>query len=346
MKRAFFIGGVGSPDMFGGELTKNKFLIERLRVFVDNLIVVDTYQGRSRPWKLWKFLYLFFFSSDTPIIFSTSYGNISWVHRLLLRFSPNRNMVLWAIGGNLHTALEQGVYSLLDVSRFNHILVEGERIKQGLAKLGITQAIVVPNCKDVSYLADISEKKYYDTSRSLRLVFFSRIIPEKGCRLIIEAAKYINQIGYRGRYQIDFYGPIDSGYKSDFLKAIDQVEEINYRGVLDFTRQKTYETISTYDVSLFPTFWGGEGFPGVIVDSFIAGLPVLVSDWSLNAELIDNLTGFIIPVADIQAIAKVLMDIMEDKYDLEKMSKQAQSRAKLYDYRYVVSEELINNILD
>jgi len=50
---------------------------------------------------------------------------------------------------------------------------------------------------------------------------------------------------------------------------------------------------------LFPTFWVGEGFPGIIIDAYIAGLPIIASDWNLNGEIIDEKeTGFIIKKKD------------------------------------------------
>ena len=38
----------------------------------------------------------------------------------------------------------------------------------------------------------------------------------------------------------------------------------------------------------FPSYYQGEGFPTVIVEAFISGLPVLASRWKYNEEIITH----------------------------------------------------------
>ncbi|MFQ7088249.1 MAG: hypothetical protein ACLRTD_28210 [Bacteroides sp.] len=57
-----------------------------------------------------------------------------------------------------------------------------------------------------------------EITRPLRFVFLSRIMKEKGCDDIIEAARQLNSTGFKDKYIIDFYGKIAETYKTDFLK--------------------------------------------------------------------------------------------------------------------------------
>mgnify|MGYP002239410386 CR=1 FL=1 len=59
-----------------------------------------------------------------------------------------------------------------------------------------------------------------------------------------------------------------------------------------------YRTLCRYDIMLFPTYWYGEGFPGIVMDAYIAGLPLIASDWNINTEVITEKTGIIIPPKD------------------------------------------------
>ena len=65
---------------------------------------------------------------------------------------------------------------------------------------------------------------------------------------------------------------------------------------------------------MFPTTWKGEGFPGVIIDAYAAGLPVIATDWNLNKEIIcEGENGFIIPPNDVQALAKKMIWVMNNR---------------------------------
>jgi glycosyltransferase involved in cell wall biosynthesis len=79
---------------------------------------------------------------------------------------------------------------------------------------------------------------------------------------------------------------------------------------------------------LFPTFWIGEGFPGVLIDALISGLPVLASNWNLNQEIIeDNETGFIFKAKDSQALYLKMRYVLFNKKEIEHMRINCINRA-------------------
>jgi glycosyltransferase involved in cell wall biosynthesis len=54
----------------------------------------------------------------------------------------------------------------------------------------------------------------------------------------------------------------------------------------------------------FLSYWKGEGFTGVIIDAFIAGVPVIATGWNMNTEIIeDGINGFVIPPNDTVSLA-------------------------------------------
>ena len=54
--------------------------------------------------------------------------------------------------------------------------------------------------------------------------------------------------------------------------------------------------MAQYDVLLLPTKFYTEGFPGSVLDSYIAGIPVIVTEWKYSHEFVkDGQTGFIVP---------------------------------------------------
>jgi len=82
---------------------------------------------------------------------------------------------------------------------------------------------------------------------------------------------------------------------------------------------------------IFPTYWKGEGFPGVLVDAFVAGLPVIASDWNMNTEVIrHNQNGLVIPPKDSEALAYAMRYLIESKDSLRKMSEMSSANAHNY----------------
>ena len=106
--------------------------------------------------------------------------------------------------------------------------------------------------------------------------------------------------------------------------------------------KKGYETLSKYDVMLFPTYWDGEGFPGIAIDAYISGLPIIASDWSMNKEVVeDGKTGFIIPVHDSVSLAGKMQGFIDGDYSLNTMRSNCLERAQQYDYRNVITKDLL-----
>ena len=344
MYQLLFIGGLGAAHEFGGELTKNKFLTKRLRDFVDKLIIVDTYRSRSKPWRLWKLPFILLINPNTPIIFSTSYGNVYWLHRILKVVFPKRKIVLWVIGGDLHLEVEKGRYRVDVLKSLQYLLVEGQAMKDALCGQGVENVKVMPNFKDISLFSPLHCHTPYTPSKVLRLVFFSRIMPDKGCDLILDLAHKLNERGYKDKFVIDFYGPIAPDYSKRFSSILDTLPNVHYQGTLDLLSGAGYVTLASYHLTLFPTFWSGEGFPGVIVDSFISGLPILSSDWGLNKELVDKETGFVVPAHNTTDMLSIVSDVINGGIDLEPLAQTARQRATNYDVNHLITNDLIVEI--
>lgn len=57
--------------------------------------------------------------------------------------------------------------------------------------------------------------------------------------------------------------------------------------------------LKDYSFLIFPTYYKGEGFPGVLVDAFSAGVPIISSDWKYNSEILtDSVNSFVFKAKD------------------------------------------------
>jgi glycosyltransferase involved in cell wall biosynthesis len=111
-------------------------------------------------------------------------------------------------------------------------------------------------------------------------------------------------------------------------------------------RQKEgYDKLATYDMLLFPTYWKGEGFAGIFIDAFVAGLPMIITDWAHNSQFVkEGETGLFIPVHDAKALASKMKECIEGQFDIYKMKGLCQIEAKKYDVHKIVTKELLKKI--
>lgn len=333
MKKVIFIGGIGNKKEFGGELTKNKTIINYLQSHNTKLKLVDTHNSRKRPWKLfWLPFYILCYSNYT-IILSTSLDNVMWLLKIIYHFKIRRNIIYWGIGGSFPTRIREGVINKKFLTVLKLIIVEGSSMRQILLDCGLKNVVVCHNFKNIFYLPKIERH-----NKIIKFVFLSRIQPEKGVDTILNTAAQLNNNGYESRYSIDFYGTIHPEYYTTFHKAINELKNIEYKGCLNLNTANGYDVLSSYSVMLFPTIWSGEGFPGVIIDAYISGLPVIATDWNLNKELIiDGKTGFVVPIDNIEnSIYSVMLSIINKQVNIEAMSDECQKQAKKYDVQNAI----------
>ncbi len=171
------------------------------------------------------------------------------------------------------------------LNKISHIYTETSRMKAMLEnEFGFSNVSEFPNFRIHNYKPRINH-----SNSGLRIVFMSRIHRMKGIEMIIRYGTTTTQ-----NVTIDFYGPINPEDKIYFEESIKNCSRINYKGSL--SPDKIYSTLSNYDVLVLPTQYYTEGLPGAIVDAYIAGIPVIVTNWVHATEFVDHgITGFIIP---------------------------------------------------
>lgn len=339
MNKVILIGGIHlnhKPDC--GETMKNQLFLKRFGELFDKVAAVDTYEWRKRPLCLVKLFIIILFNPKAKFIISAS-GASRYLINFFYKSHLKRKVYFWVVGGNLHIVVKQGKFDINALNSLTYILVQGRSMVKELNELGVKNAIYVPNSKPISFRPIIENHK---DNEPYRFVFLSRVHPQKGIKEILEASTVLDAEGYKGKYQVDFYGSIDPDYANEFGRIIDGKGHLQYKGYMDLTNNDGYALLETYDMMLFPTYWGGEGFPGVVLDANIAGLPIIATDWNLNTEVIENgKTGIIIPTHDAQALADAIKKVIDGDVDLMQMRRDCQSYVQQYDFRNVLSEELM-----
>ena len=308
MKKVIFVGWVNQGRApVDGETTKNQYIIAELKKYC-KVTVLDFYEKNRHPWVYLHALWAFITQPKATIILSTSAKNVYGMLKLFKALHVRRDIIHWVIGGAFGKHVQEGRFRADVFNYVKYNLVQCHSMIDELKEAGVTNGRFVSNFKPIPYYPDLEKALAARAkSKTLRFVFLSRIMPDKGCDYILEAVQRLNAKGFQHRFSVDFYGKIDTAYREQFLKEASKLENVAWHGLLDLRTHEGYDTLASYHAMLFPTFHPTEGFAGVIIDAFIASLPVLASDWAHNTDAItDGKMGIIYPVHNIEALMNVM----------------------------------------
>lgn len=316
----------------GGDTMKNHLFLKRFNEVFEKVYVIDTINWKKKPWVLVKMLCCLTFIRKAKVVVSCEISSAK-VLDFLYYIRLQKDVFYWVVGSGFPRRIKEGTLNAQHYKYLKRIIVQSPEMVKDLENTGLKNAIYVPNSKPI-YDIDIPPA----SNGKIKFVFLSRILQTKGVDLIINCSQKLNEIGYKDKYSIIFYGSYD-GYP-EFIKNIDQNDSIEYKGILDLTKKAGYDTLSMYDVMLFPTFYDGEGFPGIMIDAFISGLPVLATDWHCNKDIVENgKTGFIIPPQDEKSLLNKMKEIIDDREVVEFLRYNCQQEAKKYDNKVILGDD-------
>jgi glycosyltransferase involved in cell wall biosynthesis len=125
------------------------------------------------------------------------------------------------------------------------------------------------------------------------------------------------------------YGEPAAGSEGRMLLEALAAAGVRYRGAIGPEAVPT--TLASYDALLLPTMWPTEGYPGVVLEAFAAGVPVIATRWNALPELVDDSCGVLIEPASVDALAAAMIRVREDAGGWEEMRRGALARAGEYD---------------
>ncbi len=168
-------------------------------------------------------------------------------------------------------------------------------------------------------------------SFSKTFAYISRIIPQKGIDEIIRAAKELPK-----DYKVVAYGFIDKRYYHTNPFTGTRVE---YKGVL--RPEKVSVVLQNIDVILIPTYYEGEGYPGIIIEAFSQGVPVISTHWRSIPEIVkDRHNGRLVEPRNAEQLKEAILTFNENNYPLYR--KNAYNDFNLYFNANKVYMKIIN----
>lgn len=144
-----------------------------------------------------------------------------------------------------------------------------------------------------------------------RFVYIGTINEEKGIDELCAAIKLLSS-----EYIVDIYGPIK---EPKYLKNYFENLSVSYKGALKST--DVINTLNNYDVLILPSH--REGYPGVIIEAFSLGIPVIATKLEGILEMVeDNKNGFLFNTGNIEQLVKCIENTNMENYD--RLSLEAQ----------------------
>ncbi len=151
----------------------------------------------------------------------------------------------------------------------------------------------------------------------LRFTYVGHVKPSKGVRELIAAAELVAGIS------VDVYGPLLEGMSVSEFGGV-----ARYRGALE--PQAVAAALRAHDVLVLPTYYDGEGYPGVIHEAFAAGLPVIATRWRAIPEIVTGDNGLLVEPRDVAALAAAMRRLAATPDELRRLRAGAARAAQTF----------------
>lgn len=178
-----------------------------------------------------------------------------------------------------------------------------------------------------------STRRWWPTTRDLRpdpgrrrtaaarFLFLGQLRREKG---IVEALNAIEKLPEGTTLTV--YGPPMPDCNRIAERGSARVE---VHGALP--HEEVRAVLAEHDVLLFPSYHGGEGLPGILVEALQMGLPVICSDWRALPEVIQHEeNGLLVTPRSAPELSAAMRRIHEDRELFQELRAGALRSGELY----------------
>lgn len=317
------------PPPLGGTTVLFEDFVKRVGGDFLNVTIIDANDRRGGVGRVWRFLesqisFLKAVFLNDVITLHASVTRLVWLGALfkLVSILSGRPVILRAFGGSLDLKYERsGLLTRLAFRvAFSNalVLLETKKLINFFQKKYPDARIDwLPNSRSMLKRTEIKE------GRNGRFIFVGHVNEAKGVRTIIDMLA----LNTEGDICIDVAGPISADFSADELEKI---SGINYLGVIP--SEKIGELIGQYEALVLPTSYEGEGYPGVILEAYAEGTPVVTTHWRSIPEIVlDGHTGHLVPPKDPNALLDKLKMLLSDQEMWLLMSGNALKYVRFFD---------------
>ncbi len=328
-------------DKKDGQATKTRQCLELLKRNMEAGTRINTFDTEilhTRPWHilslLWKTV------RSNKVVYLPAHNNLYYFFPPLYALSKifRFDILYLLIGGWLPFFLEKHPRWVNKLRKIKGIFPENETVTTRLKeKFALRNVYTLPNFRFIKY----TPQEFSSRPGEFRLVFMSRIVKEKGIETVFRIADYFAKPEMREKCSVsfDFYGEISPKDKDFFFGKLPHYGKMmDYKGIL--APNEITRTLCTYDALILPTRYPTEGVPGAIIDAYMAGIPVLVSDWIYSRDVVEHeKTGYIISLDqnEVETYIHHIEYLFSNLQKLLELKMAARAQSAKYDEKAVWS---------
>lgn len=323
MKKCLIVGKFAQKhNIMDGQTVKCKTIYDALtdKYGENNVTLVDTYNWKKNPIKVFFRCFKGFRNHENIIMLPAQKG-VKIFAPLFTKLQKiyKRKIYYVVIGSWLYKKIQNDNGLKKSLIKFNGIFVETNKLKNDLESANFKNVVLMRNYKNITPIDSQSIKLFDKKNETLKVCIFSRVNREKGIIDAINVVKNLNE--KKCKIQLDIYGMVEKQFEMEFNKYLNENSDyVYYKGIIDSS--KSVDIIKKYDLLLFPTKYLTEGIPGTIIDSYAAGVPVLVSSWENCYDIIDKNTGIIYKFGDINDFQEKLKYVYYNREKIYKMKRK------------------------
>lgn len=219
----------------------------------------------------------------------------------------------------------------------DHIFTVSSYIRSSLDSLigEESGAEVLPMGVDISrFSSDLAAAP----SQSLALLFAGRLVEKKGVKYLIQAMQIVARQQPGCNLLIAGDGPLRRDLEQQ-VKSLGLDEEVTFLGQISQTMMPSlYRKVNLVVVpSIVDSQGETEGLPVVLLESLAAGKPVVASDVSGIADVVENsVNGFLVPPEEPTELATKILLALDSFQDIE-TSRRIRESVSRYDWKNVAN---------
>ena len=139
--------------------------------------------------------------------------------------------------------------------------------------------------------------------RPRRLAFISQLRMAKGLGEALEACRSLPE-----GCSLSVYGPAMPD--TDF-SLFDRHPRATYEGALE--PADVPRALAEHDLLLFPSYYRGEGYPGIVIEAMQCGLPVVATRWRAIPEVVEHeKSGLLVAPRSVEELRSAILRLIED----------------------------------
>jgi phosphatidyl-myo-inositol alpha-mannosyltransferase len=257
-------------------------------------------------------------------------------HRVIMAAPPQT-----AIIGTFHivpnSALVSSATRLLatvsrpSLERFDTMFSVSKAAEEFVKRTHGIKTEILPNVVETSRFS--SAEKFVEFADKPTIVFLGRLVPRKGCQILLEAVRDIVNNGARIPFRVVICGrgPLEQSLKS-FVSSHRLETYVQFTGYVSEDDKPRY--FASADLAVFPST-GGESFGIVLLEAMAADAVVLGADNPGYHSVLAPSPESLCKVADAEDLAKKIQTLLEDTDARRRILKWQSSHIRQFDVAVV-----------